>query len=58
MKWGFRVPRTWCCLYQAYETWQADPAAIDKKLQKELDGIVKADVHYAVRSTAEVEDTE
>ena len=53
---GNRVPNTYICTFQAYDEYKAGNPAIVDFLKTELQEILREDIDYAVRSSANIED--
>jgi phosphoenolpyruvate synthase/pyruvate phosphate dikinase len=51
-----RVPNTYICTFQAYDQYKAGNPAIVDHLKTELHEILRKDIDYAVRSSANIED--
>lgn len=53
---GHRVPTTYICTFQAYDQYKAGNPVIVDSLKTELQEILREDIDYAVRSSANIED--
>ena len=51
-----RVPRTFVVTWEAFQKYRAQDPALIPDLQKELESCLDLSLHYAVRSSANVED--
>lgn len=56
MKTRVNVPRSWACDWAAQESFIIDESKIADKLKSELMSIIRPDIFYAVRSSANTED--
>lgn len=56
LKNGNRVPNTYICTFQAYDQYKVGNLAIIDHLKTELHEILREDIDYAVRSSANIED--
>ena len=54
---GFLVPETFVCSWDAYERYLKDDISLIEALRAELKPILKADQSYAIRSSANFEDS-
>ena len=54
---GLRVPRTWVVSWQAFERYVKKDLTVIQSLAKELDALLDWQTEYAVRSSANCEDT-
>lgn len=53
---GNRVPTTYICNFRAYNQYKAEDPAIVDQLKTQLQSILRENVNYAVRSSANIED--
>ncbi len=56
-KFGMRVPRTYAIRWEAYQRYLRDDATLISELENELTKIVDPEKMYAVRSSANIEDS-
>ena len=56
MKTRVNVPRSWACDWAAQESFIIDESKTVDKLKSELTNIIRPDIFYAVRSSANTED--
>ncbi|MBN2045075.1 MAG: hypothetical protein JW757_08660 [Anaerolineales bacterium] len=52
-----RVPKTYVCSWDAYRRYQANDHSLIDDLKRELEGIIKPAEAYAIRSSANIEDS-
>ena len=53
----FRVPETAVCTWEAYLAYQANADDVTQSLRKEMEKLLKPGVTYAIRSSANIEDS-
>ncbi len=53
----FNIPKTWICTWNAYLDYQKHGPAIIDSLSKELEQVIVPGRSYAVRSSANIEDS-
>ncbi len=54
---GFRIPDTYVIPWQVFERYQANDLSLVEELQAELHKVLRPGVNYAVRSSANIEDS-
>ncbi len=61
LKWlydsGFRIPKTWVIPSVAHESFLTDPTRFLAQLESELENLVPSETAFAIRSSANVEDS-
>jgi pyruvate,water dikinase len=58
MKIGLAVPRVYYCDWRAYQRYSSNDETVLGKIEHELKGIIQPDGTYAIRSSANMEDSE
>jgi phosphohistidine swiveling domain-containing protein len=53
---GFRIPKTFVCIWEAYQSYLQDDTQIVEQLVAELEEIIDPQKTYVVRSSANIED--
>jgi len=53
---GFNIPKSYICIFAAYDLYLKDPLVILTQLNEELQYYIDGEVNYSVRSSANIED--
>jgi len=53
---GFKIPTSYICIFAAYDLYLKDPPVILNQLKEEIQYYINDEIHYSVRSSANVED--
>ena len=53
---GIKIPRTYCCSWEAHDLFKEHPESVLNQLQKEISETIDLKKSYAIRSSTDLED--